>query len=119
MSESKIRPGLSSPFITQPTGTCHIHPVDIKQPAHSTGPDYIAACRTPDARNALVYFPPGKPASIRTFLLKGPRPRAQWFGPRTGAFQDLPPVEVAPRTSSLFQPTAAGKDWALVLKKLP
>jgi len=28
-------------------------------PPNSTGPDYVAACRAPDARYALIYFPSG------------------------------------------------------------
>jgi hypothetical protein len=91
----------------------------LVEPPNVTGPDYIAACRSPDASYALVYFPSGRPASIRTFLLKGPRLRAQWFDPRTAEYQDLPHVEVAPWKSSLFQPPAASKDWVLVLKTLP
>jgi hypothetical protein len=43
----------------------------LVEPPNTTGPDYVAACRAPDARYALVYFPSGKTASLRTFLLKG------------------------------------------------
>jgi hypothetical protein len=91
------------------------------EPPNTTGPDYIAACRAPDGRYALIYFPSGRPATIRTFLLKGPRLSAQWFDPRTGEFQDAPPVEVSPWKTSLVQPPAAGKslDWVLVLKSQP
>jgi hypothetical protein len=85
-------------------------------PPNATGPEYVAACRAPDARYALIYLPSGKPATIRTFLLKGPRLTARWFDSRTGESQDLPPVEIAPWKTTTFTPPAADRDWVLVLE---
>ncbi|MBM4029771.1 MAG: DUF4038 domain-containing protein [Planctomycetes bacterium] len=85
-------------------------------PPNTTGPDYVAACRAPDARYALIYFPSGRPATIRTFLLKGPRLAARWYDPRTGERHDLPAVEVAPWKTTEFKPPAADQDWVLVLE---
>lgn len=85
-------------------------------PPNMTGPDYVAACRAPDARYALIYFPSGKPATIRTFLLNGPHLRAQWLDPRTGEGRDLPPVEVKPWATTTFTPPETGPDWVLTLQ---
>jgi len=76
----------------------------------------VAACRAPDSRYDLVYFPSGKPATIRTFLLKGPKLAAQWLHPRTGQRQDGPPVEIAPFKTTEFKPPVADQDWVLVLE---
>jgi hypothetical protein len=85
-------------------------------PPNSTGPDYVAACRAPDARYALIYFPSGKPATIRTFLLKAPKLAAQWFDPRTGERRDGPTIAIAPWKTTEFTPPAADQDWVLVLE---
>ncbi len=85
-------------------------------PPNATGPDYVAACRAPDGRYALVYFPSGKAATIRTFLLKGPKLAAQWFNPRTGERRDGPSVEIAPWKTTEFKPPVADHDWVLVLE---
>ncbi len=84
--------------------------------ANTTGPDYVAVCRTPDARYALIYFPSGKSATLRTFLLCGPSVSAQWFDPRTGARHDLPAIAVAPWKTTDFTPPVADQDWVLVLE---
>lgn len=84
-------------------------------PPNASGSDYVAACRAPDARYALAYFPSGHPATLRTYLLRGPRVSAQWFDPRTGERHDLPPVEVAPWKTTEFKPPVADQDWVLVL----
>jgi len=85
-------------------------------PPNATGPDYVAACRASDARYALAYFPSGRPATLRTFLLRGPRLAAHWYDPRTGERHDLPPIEVAPWKTAEFEPPAADQDWVLVLE---
>jgi hypothetical protein len=88
-------------------------------PPNGGGIDYKAACRAPDARYALVYFPVGNPAVIRTFLLKGPRLTAHWYDPRTGEHQPLPAVEVAPWKTTTFQPPQVDQDWVLILESEP
>jgi hypothetical protein len=86
-------------------------------PPNTTGTDYVAACRAPDARYALIYFPSGQPATLRTFLLQGPRLAARWFDPRTGENRELPSVEVAPWKTTTFHPPATDQDWVLVLQQ--
>lgn len=86
----------------------------LVEPPNTSGSDYVAACRAPDARYALVYFPAGKPASLRTFLLQGPRLSVRWYEPRRGEFHPLPPLETAPwKTTTFIPPTV--DDWVLVL----
>lgn len=85
-------------------------------PPNTTAADYVASCRAPDARYALIYFPSGKPATIRTYLLKSPRLAAQWFDPRTGERREARPVEVAPWKNTEFKPPVAEQDWVLVLE---
>lgn len=86
----------------------------LVEPPNTSGADYVAACRAPDGRYALVYFPAGKPASLRTFLLNGPRLSVRWYNPRTGAAQPLPPLETAPWKPTTFIPPTVN-DWVLVL----
>jgi len=85
-------------------------------PPNPTGPHYVAACRAPDARYALVYVPSGHPATLRTFLLRGPRLAAQWLDPRTGERHDLPSVDVTPWKTTEFKPPVPDQDWVLVLE---
>jgi hypothetical protein len=59
------------------------------------------------------------PATIRTFLLQGPRVAARWFDPRTGEHHDLPPVQVALWKTTAFKPPVADQDWVLVLVAKP
>ena len=88
-------------------------------PPNGGGTDYVAACRAPDARYALVYFPTGQPATLRTFLLQGPRLTAQWFDPRTGEREKLPMVEAAPWKTTTFEPPKVDLDWVLILEVEP
>jgi hypothetical protein len=90
----------------------------LVEPPNSSGPDYTAACRAPDASYALVYFSAGKSATLRTFILKGPHLAAQWYDPRTGARQPAPSVEVVPWKTTLFIPPSVN-DWVLILTSTP
>ena len=89
----------------------------LVEPPNSTGPDYVAACHAPDARYALVYFPSGKTASLRTFLLKGQRAKAQWYDPRTGEFLPAAIIELSPWKTTLFIPPSVN-DWVLKLESV-
>jgi hypothetical protein len=88
-------------------------------PPNTAGPDYVAACRAPDARYALIYFPSGKPATIRTFLLRGSQLSALWFDPRSGERRHLPLIPIAPWKTTDFQPPDPQQDWVLVLEAKP
>jgi hypothetical protein len=86
----------------------------LVEPPNTTGADYVAACRAPDGRYALVYFPSGKTASLRTFLLKGPQLAVRWYDPRTGESIPRAAIDIAPWKSTLFIPPSVN-DWVLVL----
>ncbi|MEJ5311318.1 MAG: putative collagen-binding domain-containing protein [Anaerolineae bacterium] len=87
----------------------------LVEPPNMPAPDYVATCRSPDGRYALAYFPSGKPAALRTFLLKGSHLDACWYDPRTGERHPLPPVEVAPWQPATFIPPDE-RDWVLILQ---
>lgn len=87
----------------------------LVEPPNTTGSDYVAACRAPDARYALVYFPSGKPASIRTFILKGKKLTAVWYNPRSGESSPEESIDVVPWQTTQFIPPSVN-DWVLVLK---
>ncbi|MCX7847249.1 MAG: glycoside hydrolase family 140 protein [bacterium] len=86
----------------------------LVEPPNCTGPDYVAASRGPGGEYGLVYFPAGKAATLRTYLLKGPRVVATWYDPRTGERHAGGEVEVEPWKSTMFIPPSA-EDWVLVL----
>lgn len=85
------------------------------EPPNCTGPDYVAACRGTRGEFALVYFPAGKPATVRTYLLKEPRMCVTWYDPRTGARLNAGEIEIAPWKSTPFIPPSA-EDWVLILQ---
>jgi hypothetical protein len=86
----------------------------LVEPPNITGPDFVAACRAPDARYALIYVPSGKPVSLRVFLLNGARVSAQWYDPRTGVFHEPTTIDLLPWKTALFIPPSVN-DWVLVL----
>jgi hypothetical protein len=85
-------------------------------PPNPGGVEHVAACRAADGRFALAYFPTGKPATLRTFLLKGPRLVARWMDPRNGELGEPTEVQVTPWQTELFTPPVGGEDWVLVLE---
>jgi len=87
----------------------------LVEPPNTTGPEYVAACRAPDGRYALVYFPAGNPATLRTFLLQGPRLSVTWYDPRTGFQHAGADIEVSSWMTTAFIPPSA-EDWILVLR---
>ncbi len=87
----------------------------LVEPPNLPAPDYVAACRAPDARYALAYFPSGRPAALRTFILQGPRLKACWYDPRSGERRPLPLVQVSPWQTTTFIPPDE-QDWVLVLE---
>jgi hypothetical protein len=89
----------------------------LVEPPNVTGSDYVAACRAPDASYALIYFPSGKSASVRTFLLLGAQLSVQWFDPRTGELLPASTLETAPWKTTLFIPPS-DNDWVLILTRM-
>jgi hypothetical protein len=75
---------------------------------------YVAA-RDARGRCALVYFPVGRPCTIRLDLLGGSTVRAWWYDPRSGAATELGTFPNA--GAHRFTPPQPGEllDWILVL----
>jgi hypothetical protein len=75
----------------------------------------FVATRDQEGTYAMVYAPVGRPFTVRLSKIKGPRVRAWWFDPRTGAAQ---PIGTLANTGDReFTPPAHGEmlDWVLVL----
>lgn len=77
--------------------------------------DYVAATRSSDGSYAMLYFPTGKPATVRIDRLAGPQVKAWWFDPRTGAATEAGTFST--REARSFTPPTSGEhnDWVLVL----
>lgn len=80
-----------------------------------SGLDHLQACRSPDARWAVIYCPSGRPFAVAVERLAGARLRAAWYDPRKGASQTL--GVIARQGFPLFTPPSQGDgcDWALLL----
>ncbi|MFN4244209.1 MAG: glycoside hydrolase family 140 protein [Tepidisphaerales bacterium] len=84
--------------------------------SNPTGPHHLRACRDPDARWALVYFPDNVTTSLRVFQLLSRKLTCRWFDPRTG--QTKEPFELSVDTWQVtpFTPPGTG-DWVLILQR--
>ncbi len=111
---------LSRPFLTR------IPDPSVVVSGQGTGADHVESTRDQDGRYAFVYVATGKPVRVDLRKITGPRVRAWWFDPRTGAAKQI--EEVTPRGRSeiyrLYDPPAVstvghypgpGNDWVLVL----
>jgi hypothetical protein len=85
-------------------------------PPNSTGPDYIAACRAPDSRWALLYLPMSRAVTIRLNQLLAARVNATWIDPRTGERKTGNEVPVSAWTLHTYTPPGNG-DWILLLER--
>jgi len=77
--------------------------------------DYVAATRSSDGSYAMLYFPTGKPATVRMDNVSGDKVRAWWFDPREGKATE---IGVFPSSGTKqFIPPSSGQDndWVLVL----
>ncbi len=77
--------------------------------------DYVAATRSSDGSYAMLYFPTGKPTTIRMNKISGDNVRAWWFDPRQGKATE---IGIYPSSATKqFIPPSSGRDndWVLVL----
>jgi hypothetical protein len=100
---------LSRPFLTRVPDQSLV----AEQPGGEL--DYVAATRSSDGSYAMLYFPTGKPATVRMDRLGGPQVKAWWFDPRTGAATDAGTFST--REARTFTPPTSGEnnDWVLML----
>lgn len=84
--------------------------------AVGSGGEHQRAARASDGSFLLAYTPFGRPLSVRLDRLRGPRVRAYWFDPRTGAARMI--GTFARAGTRTFNPPGnerRGNDWVLVL----
>jgi hypothetical protein len=80
--------------------------------------DYATAARTPDGSTVVVYIPTVRTITIDMTKLRG-KPKARWFDPSNGTYQDISEGPIANSGSHQF--TSPGKnhdgdgDWVLLL----
>ena len=79
------------------------------------GLDRIQACRSPDARWAVIYNASGRPFAVAAEQLAGARLSASWFDPRTGRSEALGTSERRGQLSFTPPTRGDGCDWALIL----
>lgn len=99
----------SRPFLTRmPDQT-------IVADAPSDRLDYVAATRSNDGSYAMLYFPTGKPVTVRMDKVSGDKVRAWWFDPREGKAMEI--GTFATSGTRKFIPPSSGQDndWVLVL----
>jgi len=77
--------------------------------------DHVAATRSSDGSYAMLYFPTGKPATIRMDGVSGGKIRTWWFDPREGKVTEA--GMFASSGVKEFTPPSSGEnnDWVLVL----
>jgi hypothetical protein len=102
-----LQPDTASALLTMGTGT---------------GASRAVAAQTDDRAIALVYLPTSRPIVIDLSRLAGPRIRARWFDPSSGAYATVAGSPFEGNGSRLFVPagknSAGHPDWVLVLESL-
>ncbi len=87
----------------------------VVQPEPDDPSNYIAAARTPEGREALVYLPRGGRVALRADRLVDD-PRSSWFDPRNGETSDAKPEAVDDPKSLVFQ-APSDQDWVLTIRR--
>jgi hypothetical protein len=79
------------------------------------GGNHVQAARASDGSFLFVYLPTGRPVTIDTAQLAGPRAVAHWYDPRNGSWSRI--GEHTTSSPRDFTPPSAGRgnDWVLVL----
>jgi len=105
----------SRPFLTRIPDDSVIVTDRVPTAVPGAGRYRLVATRDESGRYAMVYSPAGRKFSVRMNAIRGPKVRAWWFDPRTGAA--TPAGEFANTGEQAFQPPAPGEylDWVLVL----
>jgi hypothetical protein len=105
----------SRPVLTRVPDDSVIVPAAVPTAVPGAGTRRYAATRDSGGRYAMVYAPVGRPFSVRMDKITGPKVKAWWFNPRTGAA--TPTGEYANTGTRRFSPPDPGEqsDWVLVL----
>ncbi|MGV3519368.1 glycoside hydrolase family 140 protein [Luteitalea sp.] len=105
----------SRPFLTRVPDDRVLVESGIPTAMPGTGRYHFTATRDTDGTYAMVYAPVGRPFRVRMSAITGPKVRAWWFNPRTGA---ATAIGTFPNTGErTFTPPDVGEmiDWVLVL----
>ncbi len=78
------------------------------------GGEHIQATRDAQGAYLMVYLPTARPVSVHLSDLHCEQALAQWFDPRTGAYQAIGTVST--RQTQTFTPPSGGPDWVLVVE---
>lgn len=105
----------SRPMLTRIPDDELIVPADPPTQVPGAGRYRFAGTRDTEGRYAMIYVPMGRPFAVRMDRLGGPRVKAWWFDPRTGAATQA--GEFPNTGEQAFVPPAPGEDidWVLVL----
>lgn len=85
---------------------------------HGNSDAHLQATRCREGSFLMVYSPQGEAIRVKTDSLRGPKFRAWWFNPRTGAAERIggPKKEFEGPVLSFNCPTKGdGNDWVLIL----
>lgn len=105
----------SRPFLTRVPDDTVIVPAEVAASMPGAGTRRFAATRDESGRYAMVYAPVGRKFTVDLRKITGPKVKAWWFNPRTGAATLIGEFDnAAPRA---FTPPDPGEfiDWVLVL----
>ena len=105
----------SRPFLSRVPADDVLAPGAVPTSMPGTGRYHFASTRDTGGTYAMVYAPVGRPFTVRMTVITGPRVKAWWFNPRTGA---ATAIATFPNTGErTFTPPDRGEmvDWVLVL----
>lgn len=105
----------SRPFLSRVPAEDVLAPGAVPTSMPGTGRYHFASTRDTNRTYAMVYAPVGRPFTVRMTAIAGPRVKAWWFNPRTGA---ATAIGTFPNTGErTFMPPDRGEmlDWVLVL----
>jgi hypothetical protein len=87
------------------------------------GGDRAAAARERDGSSAIVYMPSARDVTLDLARLAGPRVKARWIDPASGAASDAADAPLAAAGRHTFRPPPCVRprfhDWLLVLDAVP
>jgi hypothetical protein len=104
---SKLQPDVSNRLVTAGIGS---------------NATRVAAGLAADDSVALVYVPTTRTITVALGQLSGPRVRARWYDPTSGAYTTVSGSPFATSTRTFTTPTrnsAGDPDWVLVLESVP
>jgi hypothetical protein len=113
----------SRPFLTRVPDSEVIVASPVPTSVPGAGRHQFVATRDEGGTYAMVYAPVGRPFAVRMSAIKGPKVKAWWFNPRTGAATPIGTFANAGERTFTSPDRGELLDWVLVLddesKKYP